>query len=103
MELIKSATTSRAWPRHLRGAFLIPPALLVVADLFSSKTKTPLSLREPGLIDSINHFDTPDEIEGEHLVSDNYFLYSYRSIYKDNYWMSIVILNIISAGPEYQK
>jgi hypothetical protein len=27
----KSATASRAWP--LPGAFLIPPALLVVADL----------------------------------------------------------------------
>ena len=33
----KSATTSRAWPRPLRGAFLIPPALLVVADFFKSK------------------------------------------------------------------
>jgi hypothetical protein len=31
--LYKSATTSRAWP--LPGAFFIPPALLVVADLFS--------------------------------------------------------------------
>jgi len=31
--LYKSATTSRAWPRPLRGAFLIPPPLLVVADL----------------------------------------------------------------------
>jgi len=31
--LYKSATTSRAWP--LPGAFLIPPALLVGADLFS--------------------------------------------------------------------
>jgi hypothetical protein len=28
----KSAAISRAWPRPLRGAILIPPALLVVAD-----------------------------------------------------------------------
>ncbi len=35
MELIKSAITSRAWPRPLQGAFLIPPALLVVADLLT--------------------------------------------------------------------
>ena len=28
----KSATTIRAWLRPLRGAFLIPPVLLVVAD-----------------------------------------------------------------------
>jgi len=32
MALTKSATSSRAWPWPLRGAFLIPPALLVVAD-----------------------------------------------------------------------
>ncbi|MGB9441276.1 MAG: hypothetical protein WCB15_25270 [Desulfobacterales bacterium] len=30
----KSAATSRAWPRPLPGAFLIPPALLLVADYF---------------------------------------------------------------------
>ena len=30
----KSAAISRAWPRPLRGAILIPPTLLVVADLF---------------------------------------------------------------------
>jgi hypothetical protein len=28
----KSATTSRAWSQPLPAAFLIPPALLVVAD-----------------------------------------------------------------------
>jgi len=33
IETGKSATTSRAWPRSPRGAFLIPPALLLVADL----------------------------------------------------------------------
>jgi hypothetical protein len=31
----KSATSSRAWPRLLRGAFLIPPALLVVEQVNS--------------------------------------------------------------------
>jgi hypothetical protein len=34
----KSATTSRAWPRPLRGAIPIPPALLVVADFFGFET-----------------------------------------------------------------
>ena len=28
----KSAITSKAWPLPLRGAFLIPPALLVATD-----------------------------------------------------------------------
>jgi len=29
----RSAAGCRSWPRPLRGAYLIPPALLVVADL----------------------------------------------------------------------
>jgi hypothetical protein len=107
----KSATTSRAWPRPLRGASLIPPALLVGADLsFFHEFRNILSVLiiyyTKACVDQTN-LDTFAELSKEFYYStigDEYeAYYALRDLFEPETEKRKIIDFLIAEEEEAQK